>query len=391
VDAVAEAHAELAAAQEALANAVKATDKTKAKRAIKAAEKKLSKAGTVEDAPAAANAVPVPTQSTATAAPARVEVDAVAEAHAELAAAQEALANAVKATDKTKAKRAIKAAEKKLSKAGTVEDAPAASNGVPVPTQSATTAAPARVEPVPAGEASLTPVVEPNRERQNKKAEKEKTQSKTPNKKEEKQRKNAGAKEEKQNKKKAEKAEKQQAKQADRELKREARKAQQEERRNQKMLKQEEEQAAADAVAAKASKEIEAARAAGQAAAAGPAFLVRAGNPRELTGPQSGGTLSVEILTCSNLLAADRGKTCVVFALSPCRICRVLSTDLVASLPSVAHLCTLVTEVWPTLQVRPVCKTAAGLDADRSAELGWPHRTDSPLDEGCPSSVQHTA
>ena len=323
--------------------------------------------------------------------PPRAAVDAVAEAHAELAAAQEALANAVKATDKTKAKRAIKAAEKKLSKAGTVEDAPAASNGVPVPTQSTTTAAPARVEPVPAGEASLTPVVEPNRERQNKKAEKEKTQSKTPNKKEEKQRKNAGAKEEKQNKKKAEKAEKQQAKQADRELKREARKAQQEERRNQKMLKQEEEQAAADAVAAKASKEIEAARAAGQAAAAGPAFLVRAGNPRELTGPQSGGALSVEILTCSNLLAADRGKTCVVFALSPCRICRVLSTDLVASLPFVAHLCTLLTEVWPTLQVRPVCKTAAGFHADRSAELGWPHRTDSPLDEGCQSSVQHTA
>ena len=277
-DAFAEARAELAAAQEALANAVKPTDKTKAKRAIKAAEKKLSQAGTVEHAPAASNDVPIPAQSTPTTAPARVEQ--------------------------------VPAGEASLMM-------PAPSNTVSTPAQNTPATAPARAQPVPAGAASLTPEPKPTRERQNKNTRKEEKQSKKANTDEKKQRKAAGAKEEKQNKKKAEKAEKQQAKQADRELKREARKLQQEQRRNQKMLKQEEEQAAADAVAAKASEEIEAARAAGQAAVAGPAFLVRAGNHRELTGPQSGGTLSVEILTCSNLLAADRGKTCVVFALSP--------------------------------------------------------------------------
>ena len=110
------------------------------------------------------------------------------------------------------------------------------------------------------------------------------------------------------------KAEKKEEQRAEKEQKRLAKKAQQEERRTQKLLKQEEEQAAVDAATAKASEEIEAARAAGQRAAAGPAFLVRAGDPREMTGPQNGGTLSVEILTCTNLLAADRGKTCVVSA-----------------------------------------------------------------------------
>ena len=123
-NALAEAQAELAAAQAALASAVKATEKTKAKRAIKAAEKKLSKAGAVPEQDLAAARQQQETGPSGPSVSPDVFVSAessgVLEAQAELAAAQAALASAVKPTEKTKAKRAIKAAEKKLSKAGVV-------------------------------------------------------------------------------------------------------------------------------------------------------------------------------------------------------------------------------------------------------------------------------
>eukprot|EP01046_Picozoa_sp_COSAG06_P035332 COSAG06_NODE_3789_length_4901_cov_4.959600_1_plen_181_part_00 len=132
---------------------------------------------------------------------------------------------------------------------------------------------------------------------------------------EEKQAKKAVKTEEKEAK-KAVKTEKKQTKKSERDEKRQARQQQREEQRNQKAAVQEEQRAAEQAVAAKASEEVEAARAAGQAADAGPAFLLRAGGG-ELSGPQCGGTLVVEVLTCTNLLAADRGSTCA--ALCTCR------------------------------------------------------------------------